>query len=144
MAVFIPPSANAKEALSELHHAICKQNILRLDKAYTNSKGAHKLLSLSHVSMTSQSWKDCKIFRDVTTLNNHMDLQEYTVTVTDCIKKCVDDVTTMKTITVHSSQDAAALKTARNNLARGIRRAKQQDSARITNNFANNRDPRRL
>lgn len=40
--------------------------------------------------------------------------------------------------------DAAALKIARNNLARGIRRAKQQHTARISNNFADNRDPRQL
>lgn len=79
------------------------------------------------------------MFREAATLNELTYLQEYTDSVMDYIKKCTDDVTTMKIITVHSNQkpwmtgevcsllktrdkafrkgDPAVLKTARNYLA---------------------------
>lgn len=62
-----------------------RQNILRLDKAYTTSKGAYKLSYLSHVG--SSDHISVMEITDCTTLNNHTDLQEYTLTVIDYITK---------------------------------------------------------
>ncbi len=88
------------------------------------------------------------MFKEAATYNNHTDLQEYTETVTACIKKCIDDVTVTKTITTHANQkpwmtakvcgllkirdetfrsgDKAAFKTARANLSHGTKKAKHQ------------------
>ncbi len=100
------------------------------------------------------------MFKEAATYNNHTDLQEHTETVTDYIKKCIDDVTVTKTITTRANQkpwmtaevrgllktrdeafrsgDKAALKTARANLSCGITNAK------INNHFTDSRDTRSL
>lgn len=109
---------------------------------------------------------DWNIFREAATLNENADLQEYTVTVLYDISMCVDDVTTTRTITVHSNKklwmtgelrsllktrdtafregDVAALRTGRSNLARVIRRVQRKHTVRISDNFADSRNPRHL
>ncbi|KAL0150417.1 hypothetical protein M9458_054234 [Cirrhinus mrigala] len=79
------------------------------------------------------------MFRVAATYNDHTDLQEYTETVTACIKECIGDVTVTRcanqkpwmTAEVHGllnireeafrSGDKAALETARANLSHGIK-----------------------
>lgn len=109
---------------------------------------------------------DWNMFKEAATYNNHTDLQEYTETVTAYIKKCIDDVTVTKTITIHANQkpwmtkevcgllktrdeafrsgDKAALKTARTNLSHGIRKAKQQYAKKINYIFSDSKDTRTL
>ncbi len=109
---------------------------------------------------------DWNMFKEAATYNNHTDLQEYTETVTAYIKYCIDDVTVTKTITTRANRkpwmtaevrgllktrdeafrsgDKAALKTARANLSRGIKNAKQLYGSKINNHFTNSRDTRSL
>lgn len=87
------------------------------------------------------------MFKDAATYNNQTDIEEYTDTVTSYITKCIDDVTHTKNIITRANQkpwltgdvlrllrarniafgggDESGLKTARANLSRGIRKAKQ-------------------
>ncbi|KAI5614754.1 gastrula zinc finger protein XlCGF28.1-like, partial [Silurus asotus] len=89
---------------------------------------------------------DWDMFREAATNGDFINLEEYTSTVTSYIGKCIDDVTTSKTITIRSNQkpwmtakvrallktrdsafragDKTALKTARAKLSRAIREAK--------------------
>ncbi len=109
---------------------------------------------------------DWNMFKEVTTYNNHTDLQEYTETVTAYIKKCIYDVTVTKTITTRANQkpwmtaevrgllktrdeafrsgDKAALKTARANLYCGFKNAKRSYAQKINNHFTDSRDTRNL
>ncbi|KAK0135743.1 hypothetical protein N1851_028366 [Merluccius polli] len=92
---------------------------------------------------------DWFIFREAATDDDQCtDINEYAESVTAYINKCIEDLTVMKTITVCANQktwftselhkllkardaafktgDVAELRTARNNLARGIKLAKQE------------------
>ena len=79
------------------------------------------------------------------------------------IRKCIDHVTDLRTITVQANQkpwltgevhkllkarnaagDQAGLRTVRTNLCRGIRKAKRQYSRRIAQHFRDRRDTRSL
>ncbi|KAM8851730.1 NLR family CARD domain-containing protein 3 [Synchiropus picturatus] len=80
------------------------------------------------------STTDWNMFREAATTNNTVDLQEHTETVTAYIRKCIDNVTVAKTISIRANQkpwmtgevqmrDEEGLRAARANLARGIREA---------------------
>ncbi|XP_036417071.1 NLR family CARD domain-containing protein 3-like [Colossoma macropomum] len=91
---------------------------------------------------------DWNVFKQVATYNNTTYLQEYADSITGYISKCIEDVTVLKPITVQANQkpwltgevyrplkarnaafsagDKVGLKAARNNLFRGIRKAKRQ------------------
>lgn len=106
------------------------------------------------------------MFRQAATHNNTVDLQEYTETVTAYMRKCMDDVTVSRTISIRANQkpwltgevhrlwkarnaafragDEVGLRTARANLSRGIREAKRQYSRRIADHFRDSRDSRNL
>ncbi len=106
------------------------------------------------------------LFKETASYNNHIDLQEYTETVTAYIKNCIDDVTVTKTITTRAIQkpwmtaevrgllktrnggfrsgDKAALKTARANLSCGIKNAKRSYAQKINNHFTDRRDTQSL
>ena len=105
---------------------------------------------------------DWGMFKQAATYDNHTDIEEYTETVTSYISKCIADVTHTRTITVRANQkpwltaevlrllrardaafrskDAAGLRTARANLSRGIREAKRNYMAKVTDHFKDTRD----
>ncbi|KAI5620341.1 gastrula zinc finger protein XlCGF28.1-like [Silurus asotus] len=240
LGVYIPPSANAKEALSVLYgtisglqnthpdglfivtgdfnHANLRtvlpkfyQNVdfatrgeNTLDVVYTNIRGAYRAKPRPHLGYSDhisvmlipayrplsrrsrpaqkqvRTWpaesmsalQDCfectdwDMFREAATNGEFINLEEYTSTVTSYIGKCIDDVTTSKTITIRSNQkpwmtakvrallktrdsafrsgDKTALKTARAKLSRGIREAKRAHAKRIHGHFQDSGDTRRM
>ncbi|KAI5629970.1 gastrula zinc finger protein XlCGF28.1-like [Silurus asotus] len=109
---------------------------------------------------------DWDMFREAATNGEFINLEEYTSTVTSYIGKCIDDVTTSKTITICSNQkpwmtakvrallktrdsafragDKTALKTARAKLSRAIREAKHAHAKRIHGHFQDSGDTRRM
>ncbi|KAK0154042.1 hypothetical protein N1851_003863 [Merluccius polli] len=89
---------------------------------------------------------DWDMFKQAATYNQHINIQEYSDTVTAYISKCIDDVTVTKTITVRANQKPwlTGEVYARANLNRGIRLAKRQYSRRISNHFTDSRDTRSL
>ncbi|KAI2645345.1 hypothetical protein H4Q32_028858 [Labeo rohita] len=118
VAVYIPPCANAKDALHELYSAISEQQTNNPDgffiiAAYRPllklTKPVQKQITVWPDSVTS-ALQDCfqdtdwNMFKEAATYNNHTDLQEYRETVTAYIKKCIDDVTVTKTITTRANQ----------------------------------------
>ncbi|KAI5086845.1 hypothetical protein C0J45_23244, partial [Silurus meridionalis] len=130
--VYIPPSANAKEALSELYGAI------------SDLQNAHP----DGLFIIAGDFNHANLKTVLPKLHQH-----YTSSVTCYISKCVDDVTISKTITTRSNQkpwmtanvrallkqrdsafrtgDKAALKTARAKLSRAIREAKRAHAKKI-------------
>ncbi|KAI5089719.1 gastrula zinc finger protein XlCGF28.1-like [Silurus meridionalis] len=106
------------------------------------------------------------MFREAASNGDFINLKEYTSTVTSYIGKCIDDVTTSKTITIRSNQkpwmtakvrallktrasafragDKTALKTARAKLSRAIREAKRAHTKRIHGHFQDSGDTRRM
>ncbi len=137
---------------------------------FWNSPNRFKTLITIWPENATSTLQDCfqctdwNMFKEAATYNNHTDLQEYTVTVTAYIKKCMDDVTVTKTITTRANQkpwmtaevrgllktrdeafrsgDKAALKTARANLSCGIKNAKRSYAQKINNHFTDSRDTR--
>ena len=109
---------------------------------------------------------DWGMFKQAATHNNHIDNEELTDTVCSYIRKCTDDVTHTKTIITRANKkpwltgavhrllrardkafragDRIGLRTARASLSRGIRRAKQDYSKKITSHFKDSRDTRSL
>ncbi|KAK0145556.1 hypothetical protein N1851_015510 [Merluccius polli] len=109
---------------------------------------------------------DWDMFKQANTTINTIDLEGYTSGVSGYISKCIDDVTTMKTITIRPNQkpwmnaevrarlkardaayrsgEAGALKTARAELTRAIKTAKRSHSEKINNHFTNTKDSRHL
>uniref|UniRef100_A0A669CU71 Reverse transcriptase domain-containing protein n=1 Tax=Oreochromis niloticus TaxID=8128 RepID=A0A669CU71_ORENI len=109
---------------------------------------------------------DWNIFKEAATYNNIIDIEEYTDTVSSYITKCIDDVTQMKSITTRANRkpwltgdvhrllkardeafrvgDEIGLRTARANLSRGIRKAKQDYTHKITSHFNDSKDARSL
>ncbi|KAI5610007.1 gastrula zinc finger protein XlCGF28.1-like [Silurus asotus] len=240
LGVYIPPSANAKEALSVLYgtisglqnthpdglfivagdfnHANLRtvlpkfyQNVdfatrgeNTLDVVYTNIRGAYRAKPRPHLGYSDhisvmlipayrplsrrsrpaqkqvRTWpaksmsalQDCfectdwDMFREAATNGEFINLEEYTSTVTSYISKCIDDVTTFKTITIRSNQkpwmtakvrallktrdsafragDKTALKTARAKLSCAIREAKRAHAKRIHGHFQDSGDTRRM
>ncbi|KAK0142227.1 hypothetical protein N1851_020114 [Merluccius polli] len=240
LAVYIPPSANATDALTELYRAITELQCAHpdclfivagdfnhanqkkvlpkfkqyvdfptrgnnmLDCVYCNITGAYRATPLPHLGQSdhstvmlipayqplvkrtkpivkvTRSWPDGAIsalqdcfdttdwdmFKQANTTINTIDLEGYTSGVTGYISKCIDDVTTMKTITIRPNQkpwmnaevrarlkardaayrsgEAGALKTARAELTRAIKTAKRSHSEKINNHFTNTKDSRHL
>ncbi|KAG5267420.1 hypothetical protein AALO_G00221550 [Alosa alosa] len=109
---------------------------------------------------------DWDIFKTAATHNNHIDIEEYTDTVTSYITKCINVVTEIKHITTRANQkpwltgdvhrllrardkafkagDVAGLRTARANLSQGIRKAKKDYTDKITTHFKDSRDAQSL
>ena len=109
---------------------------------------------------------DWEMFKQAATYNSHTDINEYTDTVTAYISKCIDDVTHTKTIVTRANQkpwltgdvhrllrardnafkagEETGLRTARANLSRGIRKAKQDYTKKLTCHFKDSRDTRNL
>uniref|UniRef100_A0A3P9LR30 Reverse transcriptase domain-containing protein n=1 Tax=Oryzias latipes TaxID=8090 RepID=A0A3P9LR30_ORYLA len=109
---------------------------------------------------------DWSLFKQAATYNDITDLQEYTETVTSYMRKCMDDVTVTKTITLRANQkpwltgdvhrlwrernaafragNEAGLRTARANLSRGIRVAKREHSRKVADRFSDSGDTRNL
>ena len=109
---------------------------------------------------------DWTVFKEAATSNQHVNLTEYTESVTGYISKCMEDVTVMKHITTRAndkpwftrevcellrarntafkSGDKEALRTARANLNRGVRAAKRAHGQKIQSHFTDTKDPRRL
>ncbi|KAI5617232.1 gastrula zinc finger protein XlCGF28.1-like [Silurus asotus] len=109
---------------------------------------------------------DWDMFREAATNGDFINLEEYTSTVTSEIGKCIDDVTTSKTINIRSNQkpwmttkvcallktrdsafragDKTALKTARAKLSRAIREAKRAHAKRIHGHFQDSGDTQRM
>ncbi|KAI3364670.1 hypothetical protein L3Q82_011445 [Scortum barcoo] len=105
---------------------------------------------------------DWEMFKEAATYNNLIDVEEYTDTVTSYITKCIDDVTHIKSITTRANRkpwltgdvhrllkardkafkagDESALRTARANLSRGIRKAKQDYTNKITSHFKDSKN----
>lgn len=116
--------------------------------------------------------KDCcdctnrTVFREAATTNHHVNLREYTESVTGYIFKCMEDVTVIKNITTRAnnkpwftravreflrarnaafkSGDKDTLSTARANLNRGVRTAKRVYGQKIQAHFTDTKDPKRL
>ena len=106
------------------------------------------------------------MFKQAATHNNHIDNEELTDTVFSYIRKCTDDVTHTKTIITRANKkpwltgavhrllrvrdkafragDRIGLRTARASLFRGIRKAKQDYTKKITSHFKDSRDTRSL
>uniref|UniRef100_A0A672I8N9 Reverse transcriptase domain-containing protein n=2 Tax=Salarias fasciatus TaxID=181472 RepID=A0A672I8N9_SALFA len=109
---------------------------------------------------------DWEMFKEAATCNNLIDVEEYTDTVTSYITKCIDDVTHIKNITIRANRkpwltgdvhrllkardiafkagDESALRTARANLSRGIRKAKQDHTNKITSYFKDSKNAQSL
>ncbi|KAI3358154.1 hypothetical protein L3Q82_003151 [Scortum barcoo] len=109
---------------------------------------------------------DWEMFKEAATYNNLIDVEEYTDTVTSYITKCIDDVTHIKSITTRANRkpwltgdvhrllkardkafkagDESALRTARANLSRGIRKAKQDYTNKITSHFKDSKNAQSL
>lgn len=109
---------------------------------------------------------DWEMFKEAATYKDITDIEEYTDTVTSYITKCIDDVTHRKSIATRANQkpwltgdvhrllktrnkafragDEPGLKTARANLSRGIRKAKQDYTHKITSHFKDSKDARSL
>lgn len=105
-------------------------------------------------------------FRETTTYNDYINLEEYTVSITGYITECIEDVTVSRNSTtkakekpwftvkvrarlrerdaVFNLRDRAALRTARPNLSCSIRPAKHDHAQKIQSNFHNTKDARRL
>ncbi|XP_078796661.1 uncharacterized protein LOC144988994 [Oryzias latipes] len=103
---------------------------------------------------------DWSIFKQAGIYNDITDHQEYTETVTSYTRKCIDDVTVTKPITLRANQkpwltgdvhrllrernaafragNEAGLRTARANLSRGIRVVKREHSRRMADRFTRN------
>jgi len=108
---------------------------------------------------------DWQVFKKAATNAGEVDLEEYASSVTCYINKCVDDVTTTRTITIHPNQkpwlnaevrsllrardsafrngDTEALRVARRNLCTGIKRAKADYALKIQGHFSTN-DPQKM
>lgn len=108
---------------------------------------------------------DWDVFKEASTYNGYINLEEYASSVTGFISKCVDDVVPTRTITVRPNQrpwlnanvhallkacdeafragDKVALRAARINLTCGIREAKRSYASRIKQHF-NNNDPQSM
>lgn len=238
--VYIPPSANAGDALYELYGAISElqnfnpdglfivagdfnhanlKSVLpkfhqhvdfatrgknTLDLVYTNIRGAYRAEPRPHLGYSDhisvmlipayrplvrrskpvlkqvKTWpagaisalQDCfectdwHMFREAATDGDSTNLEEYASSVTSYISKCIDDVTTSKTITTRSNQkpwmtaevrallrtrdsafragNKAALRTARAKLSRAIREAKRAHAQRVHGHFTTSRDTRRM
>ena len=106
------------------------------------------------------------MFATQATQESHININAYTSAVVDYINTNTNSVTTLKQITTFPNQkpwmnretclllkaldtsfgsgDAQAYSTARANLKRGIKRAKQDYKLRIEEHFANNSDSRRM
>lgn len=239
-AVYLPPSANTKDALSTLYQSVSAlqdanpdaaniiagdfnqaklktvlpqyhkhvdfatrgQNIL--DQVYTNVKQAYKAVPHPHLGNSDhlsiwltpayrplltrskpsvkqiRTWpegatsvlQDCfectdwNVFREAATSNQHVNITEYTDSVTSYISKCMEDVTVTKIITTRAndkpwftrevrellrarntafkSGDKDALSAARANLNRGMRAAKRAYGQKIQSHFTDTKDSRRL
>lgn len=109
---------------------------------------------------------DWKMFKQAATHNDHTDIEEYKETVTSFITKCIDDLTDTKTIIIRANckpwltgdvhkllrarnkafraEDEQGLKTARANLTRGIKKAKQEYTNKISTHFKDSRDAQSL
>ncbi|KAI3376744.1 hypothetical protein L3Q82_000087 [Scortum barcoo] len=109
---------------------------------------------------------DWEMFKEAATYNNLIDVEEYTDTVTSYITKCIDDVTHIKSITTRANRkpwltedvhrllkardkafkagDELALRTVRANLSRGIRKAKQDYTNKITSHFKDSKNAQSL
>ncbi|KAK0154423.1 RNA-directed DNA polymerase from mobile element jockey [Merluccius polli] len=100
---------------------------------------------------------DWQIFREAATSESSVDLEEYTSTVLGYIRKCMEDVTTSKTITIWPNQKPwlnaevrsllrnrdAAFRDARRDLMAGIKRAKASYALKIQGHF-NSNDPKSM
>ena len=106
------------------------------------------------------------IFKEAATSGDCIDLEEYTETVLAFINKCIDDVTVMKTVKLRPtdkswltgevrsllrlrdaafrSGDTEAYNMARHNLKGGIREAKRAYGEKLSSNFTNTKETRRL
>jgi len=98
------------------------------------------------------------MFKQAATYNKHTYIEEYTDTVTSYIRKCIDDVTHIKTIITMANKtpwligevrrllrafragDETGLRRARADLSHGLRKAKQDDTNKITSHFRDSRD----
>lgn len=109
---------------------------------------------------------DCEMFIQAATYKNLTDTDEYTDTVTSYITKCIEDVTHTKSIIIRANQkpwltwdvhrllrardnafragEETGLRTARVNLSRGIRKAEQDYTHKITSHFKDSRDSQSL
>lgn len=109
---------------------------------------------------------DCEMFIQAATYNNLTDTDEYTDIVTAYITKCIEDVTHTKSIIIRANQkqcltwdvhrllrardnafragEETGLRTARANLSRGIRKAEQDYTHKITSHFKDSRDSQSL
>lgn len=101
---------------------------------------------------------DWTVFRKAATTNQHVNLTEYTESVTGYISRFMEDVTVIKNITtrannkpwftraVHAfkSGDKDALRSARANLNRAVRTAKCSHGQKIQAHFTDSKVPRHL
>ncbi len=106
---------------------------------------------------------DWQIFKEAAKSAGEVDLDEYASSLTSYISKCVDDVTSMRIITIHPNQkpwmnaevrtllkardsafrsdDAAALRAARRKLTASVKRAKAAYAEKIQGHFFYQRPP---
>ncbi|KAK3537916.1 hypothetical protein QTP70_024569, partial [Hemibagrus guttatus] len=97
--VYIPPSANAKEALCELYGAIRELQNAHPDGLFIIAGDFNQCKSQDSFECT-----DWDMFKEAETNGDTTDLEECTSSVTSHISKCINDVTIFKSITTHSSQ----------------------------------------
>ncbi|KAK3570992.1 hypothetical protein QTP86_033394, partial [Hemibagrus guttatus] len=89
---------------------------------------------------------DWNTFREVATNGHSINLEEYTTSVTNCIGKCIDDVTVSRTITTRSNQkpwmtvEVHALLKSRDSAFR----AGDKEAQRIHGHFQDGGDSRRM
>lgn len=106
------------------------------------------------------------MFKEAATYNNLIDVKEYIDTVTSYIIKCLNDMIYMKSITIWANRkpllkrdvyrllkardkafkagDKSGPRTAQANLSRGIRKAKQDYTNKVTSHFKDSKDTQRL
>ncbi|KAK3512377.1 hypothetical protein QTP70_007442 [Hemibagrus guttatus] len=159
--VYIPPSANAKEALCELYGAITYRPLVRRSKPVLKQVKTWPAGAISALQDCFEC-TDWDMFREAATNSETRELEEYTLSVTSYIGKCIDDVTIYKSTTTRPNQklwmtakvrvlikskdstfragDKDTLRTAWAKLSQAIREAKHAHSQRIHSHFQSSGD----
>lgn len=144
--------------------------ILSIQDSAQNQKAVQKQIRVSPEVRVTSALQDCfentdwSMFREAATHDLHIDIDEYTDSVTCFIEKCIGYVTVTKTITTRANQklwmktevrkrlkmrdaafrseDKAALRLARTDLSQAIKKAKLAYTQKIEGHFRDSGDTR--
>ncbi|KAI4885552.1 hypothetical protein NFI96_004062 [Prochilodus magdalenae] len=165
---------DAYRAVPHPHHGLSDHNSVMLVPAYhppqRRSRPTQKTITVwpSDADAVLQDCFGCTdwhVFREAAESEGELDLEDYTSAVLGYISKCVEDVTTTKTVTCYPNQkpwlngevrsllkardaafrsgDAQELRRARRELTAGVKRAKAAYALKIQGHFSS-QDPRSM